>query len=80
MWQIKEIEQVYIAPETERRLRVWMVINENDYEAQKRIFAEEARIIDALPEIDLGFELIVRSGRPLGEIVNPPGSLLFARP
>src|SRR5579872_3605338 len=74
--ELREIEQAFLCPQ-DRRIGVLVVINEKDYDAMSRIFEREREIVEALPGIDVNFELIIRNGRPLQEIVQPRGTLLF---
>ena len=77
---LTEIEQVFVFKEGDARLSVLIVVNEKDYDAQKRIFEREADIIDALAGIQISFDVIIRDNRPLRQIITPRGNLLFARP
>ena len=76
---LPEVEQVYIWATGSNRVTVLTVIGERNYAAQKQIFRAEGDIIDALPGIEIGFDLVIRDGRPLHELISPRGTLLFAR-
>lgn len=76
---LPEVEQVYIWTTGDNRITVLTVIGDRNYAAQKRIFRAEAEIIEALPGVEIGFDLVIRDGRPLRELISPRGTLLFAR-
>lgn len=44
-----------------------------------KIFEVENKIINALTGTPINFDVVIRDGRPLGEIVSPRGRLLFQR-
>jgi hypothetical protein len=79
LFAVPEVEQVYIWMTGSDRVTVLTVIGERNYAAQKRIFRAEAEIIDALPGIEIGFDVVIRDGRPLRDLISPRGTLLFAR-
>ena len=79
LFALPEVEQVYIWPTADNRITVLTVIGDRDYVAQKKIFRAEAEIINALPGVEIGFDLVIREGRPFSELVSPRGTLLFAR-
>lgn len=75
---LPEVEQVFLV-QYDRSLDVLTVIDQKDYDAMGRIFDREQEIIEALPGIEVSFDLVIRSGRPLRQVVEPRGTLLFAR-
>jgi hypothetical protein len=76
---LPEVEQVYIWATDNDRITVLIVIGDRNYPAQKQIFRAEAEIIHALPGVEIGFDLVIRDGRPLQELISPRGTLLFTR-
>jgi hypothetical protein len=73
------IEQVFLSNDGDRGLAALIVINEKDYDVLRRIFDLETEIINALPGTPINFDVVIRDGRPLGDVVNPRGRLLFQR-
>lgn len=76
---IPEIEQVYLANAGDSGMTALIIIDKKDYTAMQRIFGKEARIIEALPGIAINFDLIIRDGRSVGDLISPRGTLLFQR-
>lgn len=76
---LPEVEQVYLWTTGENRVTVLTVVENRDYASLEQIFDAEAEIINALPGIEIGFDLIIREGRPLNQLISPRGTLLFAR-
>lgn len=74
-----EVEEVFISEMSNNRIHIVTVIGEKNYDVQKRIFDAEAEIIAALPGIEVGFELVIREGRPVHQLLSRRGMLLFAR-
>ena len=77
-YEIPEIEQVYWSGD-ERGISAVIVVDRKDYAALNRIFENETRIIKAIPGTPVNFDVVIRDGRPLGDVVNPRGRLLFQR-
>jgi hypothetical protein len=79
LYAIPEIEQAFVYIDFEQSIAVLTVMADKDYDTQNRIFEAEQEIIEHLPGIKVTFKLVVRCGRPLGELVSPKGNLLFSR-
>lgn len=76
---VAEIEQVFLSNDGDRGIATLIVIGEKNYDVLQHIFDLESNIIKALPGTPINFDVVIRDGRPLGEIVNPRGRLLFQR-
>jgi hypothetical protein len=76
---IKEVEQVYLSDDGDRGHMALVVVNDKDYAVLRRIFECETIIIDALPGTTINFDVVIRTGRPLGDVLTPRGRLLFQR-
>jgi len=76
---VQEIEQVFLSNDGDRGLVALVVVPEKKYEVLRRIFDLETKIINALPGTPINFDVLIRDGRPLGNIVSPRGRLLFQR-
>jgi len=76
---IKAVEQVYLSDDGDRGLMALVVIDDKDYEVLRRVFESEAVIINALPGTTINFDVVIRTGRPLGDVLTPRGRLLFQR-
>ena len=76
--QIPAVEQVFVDARG-TCVDIVTVLDQNDPGDLKKLFAAEAQIIDSLPDFQLSFDVILRMGRPLGEIISPKGNLLFSR-
>ena len=79
LFAIARVEQVFVSSSTDGGISVLTVVGDRDYAVQKQIFRTEAEIIHSLPGIEVGFELVIRDGRPLDQLISPRGTLLFAR-
>jgi hypothetical protein len=75
--EVPEVEQVYLAYAGDRAVTVLIVIDKKDYAVMRRIFEVESGIIEALPGISINFDVIVREGRPVGDLVSPRGNPLI---
>jgi len=78
-FDVAEIEQVYLSNDGDRGLMAMVVVNAKDYAVLRRIFDLEASIINALPGTPINFDVVIRDGRPLGDVVSLRGRLLFQR-
>jgi len=76
---VAEIEQVFLSDDGDRGFAALIVLASKDYEVLHRIFDLESNVIKALPGTPINFDVVIRDGRPLGEVVNPRGRLLFQR-
>jgi hypothetical protein len=76
---VAEVEQVFLSNDGDRGIAALIVIGEKNYDVLQHIFDLESNIIKALPGTPINFDVVIRDGRPLGEIVNPRGRLLFQR-
>ena len=76
---VAEIEQVFLSNDGDRGLAALIVVGEKNYEVLHRIFDLENTIIKALPGTPINFDVVIRDGRSLGDVVNPRGRLLFQR-
>jgi len=76
---VAEIEQVFLSDDGDRGLEAMIVIGEKNYDLLQHIFDLENNILKALPGIPINFDVVIRDGHPLGEVVNPRGRLLFQR-
>lgn len=72
------VEQVFIE-QVGNKLNITAVMNEKDPAAMDRLFKAEAEIIDAFPDLQLSFDVILRLDRPLRELIVPKGTSLFSR-
>jgi hypothetical protein len=77
--EIPEIEQVYLANAGDSGVTALIIIDKKNYAAMQRIFEKEAQIIEALPGLAINFDLIIRDGRSVGDLISPRGNLLFQR-
>jgi hypothetical protein len=72
------VEQVFM--ETAGNcLNITTVMDGKDAASMDELFEAEARIIDALPENQLSFDVVLRLGRPLRDLIVPKGTSLFSR-
>lgn len=78
-YDVAEVEQVFLSTDEDRGVSVLIVIDGKDYTVLRRIFDLETVIINALPGTSITFDVVVREGRPLGDIVSPRGRSLFQR-
>ncbi len=76
---VAEIEQVYLATDGEDGIFAMIVVDAKDYPTLRRIIDLETSIINTLPGTPIEFDIVIREGRPLGDIVSPRGRLLFQR-
>jgi hypothetical protein len=76
---VAEIEQVYLSNDGDRGLVALIVVDVKDYPVLRRIFDLEKNIINSLPGTPINFDVVIRDGRPLGDVVSPRGRLLFQR-
>lgn len=76
--ELNEVEQVFVYRENDC-LSVLAVMDQKNHDAMRRLFAKEAEIVAALTGMQVNFDLVLRCGRPLSEVVSPRGTLLFAR-
>ena len=76
---VAEIEQVFLSTDGDRGVSALVVVGGKDYAVLRRIFDLETVIINALPGTPVTFDVVVRDGRPLGDIVSPRGRSLFQR-
>ena len=76
---VAEIEQVFLSNDGDRGFVVLLVMNSKDYSVLHRIFDLETKIIDSLPGTPINFDVVIRDGRPLGDVVSPRGRMLFQR-
>lgn len=76
---ISAIEEVFLSNDGDRGLAALIVIDKKDYAVMSQIFEVENNIINALTGTPINFDVVIRDGRPLGEIVSPRGRLLFQR-
>jgi len=62
---------------------VWTVIDEWDDEVVDAVIEQEGVLLDELSaqqgKVNLGFHIVVRKGRPLGEFLSPLTQVLFRR-
>lgn len=79
LYEIPEIEQAYVYVDGERSFALLTVMADKNDDAEARIFQAEKEIIENLPGLRITFKLVVRCGRPLGELITPKGNLLFSR-
>ena len=77
--KIAQIEQVYLSNDGDRGLVALIVVDTKDYTLLRNIFELEAKIIEALPGTPINFDVVIREGRPLGNVINPRGRMLFQR-
>jgi uncharacterized protein (UPF0332 family) len=77
--EIPEVEQVYISQDGDRGVSALIVVDQKNYAALNRIFQNETTIIDALPGTPVNFDVVIREGRPLADVVQPHGRPLFTR-
>lgn len=78
-FKVAEIEQVYLSNDGDRGIVVLIVIDTKNYDLLRHIFELEAKIIESLPGSPINFDVVIREGRPLGNIVSPRGRMLFQR-
>ena len=76
---VSAIEQVFLSNDGDRGLVALVVIDAKDYKLLHQIFELETKIINALPGTPINFDVVIRDGRPLGDVVSPRGRLLFQR-
>jgi hypothetical protein len=76
---VAEIEQVFLSENGESGISALVVIGEKNYDALRHIFDVEATIIQALPGMKINFDVVIRDGRSLGDVVSPRGRLLYQR-
>ena len=76
---VAEIEQVFLSNDGDRGLAALIVVAEKNYDVLHHIFDLEHSVIKALAGTPINFDVVIRDGRPLGEVVNPRGRLLFQR-
>jgi hypothetical protein len=76
---VPEIEQVFLSQNGEGGLSALIVINKKNYAVLNRIFKSESDIIKAIPGTSVNFDVVIRDGRPLGDVARPRGKLLFQR-
>jgi hypothetical protein len=76
---VVEIEQVYLSNDGDCGIVALIVIDVKDYPVLRRIFDLETSIINSLPGTPINFDVVIRDGRPLGDVVSPRGRLLFQR-
>lgn len=76
---VPAIEQVFLSNDGDRGLAALVVIDAKDFAVLRRIFECEITIINALPGNPINFDVVIRDGRPLGDVVSPRGRLLFQR-
>lgn len=76
---VAEIEQVYLSNDGDRGLVALIVVDVKDYPVLRRIFDLETNVINSLPGTPINFDVVIRDGRPLGDVVSPRGRLLFQR-
>lgn len=76
---VSAIEEVFLSNDGDRGLAALIVIDKKDYAVMGKIFEVENKIINALTGTPINFDVVIRDGRPLGEIVSPRGRLLFQR-
>jgi len=79
LYEIPEIEQAFVYVDGERSFALLTVMADKNDEAETRIYDAEREIIESLPGFRVTFKLVVRCGRPLGELISPKGNLLFSR-
>jgi hypothetical protein len=77
--EVEEVEQVFLSDDGDRGFVVLIVVGDKDYAVLNHIFELETKIISALPGIPINFDVVVRDGRPLVDVVSPRGRLLFQR-
>ena len=77
--EVKEIEQVYLSHDGARGVSALVVIDAKDYAVLDRIFQHEQTIIDAMPGTPVNFDIVIREGRPLNEVVTPHGRPILQR-
>jgi hypothetical protein len=77
--EIPEVEQVYLETAEDRSLSALIVIDKKDFAAMRRIFQVETKLIEALAGTSINFDVVIRDGHPVGDIVSPRGKLLFQR-
>ncbi|HET9406792.1 MAG TPA: hypothetical protein VFO39_06105 [Candidatus Sulfotelmatobacter sp.] len=77
--EVREIEQVYLSHDGNRGVSALIIIDGKDYAVLNRIFQQEQIIIDAVPGMPINFDVVIRDGRPLAEVVTPHGRPLFQR-
>jgi hypothetical protein len=76
---VAEIEQVFLSNDGDSGLGALIVVDQKDYTALRRIFELETDIIKALPDTKITFDVVIRDGRSLGDVVSPRGRLLYQR-
>ena len=76
---VAEIEQVFLSNDGDSGLGALIVVDQKDYAALRRIFELETDIIKALPDTRITFDVVIRDGRSLGDVVSPRGRLLYQR-
>jgi hypothetical protein len=72
------VEQVFVET-VGNGVNITTITDQKDAAVLQQIFDAEARIIDALPDLQLSFDVILRLGRPLRELIAPKGTSLFSR-
>jgi len=58
---------------------VWTIINEDNREVRRSIYEREGRIMERYPNLLFDFNLIIRRGRALDEIMSFEGRPVFER-
>jgi hypothetical protein len=80
--QLPQIEAVLLAW-GDGGWEVWTVIDEWDDEVVDAVIEQEGVLLDELSaqqgKVNLGFHIVVRKGRPLGEFLSPLTQVVFRR-
>jgi len=76
---VAEIEQVFLSENGESGISALVVIGDKNYDALRHIFDLETTIIKALSGVKVNFDVVIRDGRSLGDVVSPRGRLLYQR-
>ena len=80
--QLPQVEAVLLAW-GDGGWEVWTVIDECDDEVVDAVIEQEGVLLDELSaqqgKVNLGFHIVVRKGRPLGEFLSPLTQVVFRR-
>jgi len=73
---VPEVKQVFVKSDRQS-LSVLIILDEYDRKAERKIVKIEADLIDAYPWLDIDFDVVYLSGRPLADVVSPKGFQLL---
>jgi hypothetical protein len=75
---VPEIQQVFVR-NTKASLDVLIALQHHDVALERKLAEIQGELTDALPGLNIDFDIVMLQGRPLSDVVTPKGFQLFAR-